>query len=59
MEEIHKALDQMNESVEQAAAEAVENGSEEEQELFEKVRTIVQNDPKAVAHVLKQWIQED
>jgi flagellar M-ring protein FliF len=58
LDEIHKALDQMNETVEKAAEEAAQS-SEEEQQIFERVRTIVQNDPKTVAHVLKQWIQEE
>ncbi|WP_294946268.1 flagellar basal-body MS-ring/collar protein FliF [Sulfurivirga sp.] len=58
MEEIHKALDQMSESVEQAVAEAAQGGSEEDQHNFERARTLIQNDPKMAAHVLKQWIQE-
>ena len=58
IEEIHKALDQMNESVEQAVAEVAAGGSAEEQETFEKVKNIVQNDPKTAAHVLKKWLQE-
>lgn len=59
IEEIHKALDQMNESVGQAVAEAASGGNAEEQETFEKVKTIVQNDPKTAAHVLKKWLQEE
>ena len=58
MEEIHKALDQMSESVEQAVAEAAQGGSEEDQHNFERARTLIQNDPKMAAHVMKQWIQE-
>jgi len=58
LEEIHKALEQIDESVEQTV-EDIAHGSEEEQQLMEKVRTIVQNDPKGVAHILKQWLQED
>jgi flagellar M-ring protein FliF len=58
LEEIHKALEQIDESVEQTVAD-IAHGTDEEQQLMEKVRSIVQNDPKGVAHILKQWLQED
>ncbi len=58
LEEIHKALEQIDESVEQTV-EDIAHGTDEEQQLLEKVRTIVQNDPKGVAHILKQWLQEE
>ncbi|SIN96369.1 flagellar M-ring protein FliF [Sulfurivirga caldicuralii] len=58
LEEIHKALEQIDESVEQTVEE-IAHGTDEEQQLMEKVRSIVQNDPKGVAHILKQWLQED
>ncbi|QKI89551.1 flagellar basal-body MS-ring/collar protein FliF [Thiomicrorhabdus xiamenensis] len=54
-DEISKALEQMNEEVEKTAA-SVEAESQAEHELLEKVRSIVENDPKVAAHVLRQWI---
>jgi len=54
-EEISKALEQMNEEVEDVAAE-VDAGSEEEHLLLERVRTIAAENPKAAAHVIKVWI---
>ncbi len=58
LEEIHRALEQIDESVEQTV-EDIAHGTDEEQQLLEKVRTVVQNDPKGVAHILKQWLQEE
>lgn len=55
VDEISKALEQMNEEVEQTAVESEAN-SEAEHELLEKVRGIVAGDPKVAAHVIKQWI---
>jgi len=55
VDEISKALEQMNEEVEQTAA-ASEEESEAEHELLEKVRAIVASDPKVAAHVIKQWM---
>lgn len=56
-DEISKALEQMNEEVEQAAEEA-EAESAEEQQLIEKVRAIVDQDPKLAAHVIRQWMDQ-
>ncbi|GAB6069760.1 flagellar basal-body MS-ring/collar protein FliF [Thiomicrorhabdus hydrogeniphila] len=55
VDEISKALEQMNEEVEQTAV-ASEAESEAEHELLEKVRAIVASDPKVAAHVIKQWM---
>lgn len=55
VDEISKALEQMNEEVEQTAVES-ETESEAEHELLEKVRAIVASDPKVAAHVIKQWM---
>ena len=55
VDEISKALEQMNEEVEQTAAES-EAESEAEHELLEKVRAIVEANPKVAAHVIKQWM---
>ncbi|WP_321324293.1 flagellar basal-body MS-ring/collar protein FliF [Thiomicrorhabdus sp.] len=55
VDEISRALEQMNEEVEQTAV-ASEAESEAEHELLEKVRTIVASDPKVAAHVIKQWM---
>ncbi|MDX1346922.1 MAG: flagellar basal-body MS-ring/collar protein FliF [Thiomicrorhabdus chilensis] len=55
VDEISKALEQMNEEVEQTAAQA-EAESNTERELIEKVRTMVAADPKMAAHVMKQWM---
>lgn len=57
VDEISKALEQMNEEVEHTAAES-EAESEAEHELLEKVRAIVAADPKVAAHVIKQWMSE-
>lgn len=51
-------MEQIDESVEQTV-EDIAHGTDEEQQLLEKVRTVVQNDPKGVAHILKQWLQEE
>ena len=58
VDEISKALEQMNEEVEQTASES-EAETEEEHELLEKVRAIVAADPKVAAHVIKQWMAVD
>ncbi|NPA72655.1 MAG: flagellar M-ring protein FliF, partial [Gammaproteobacteria bacterium] len=55
VDEISKALEQMNEEVEHTA-EAIDEESAEEHELLEKVRAIVAADPKVAAHVIKQWM---
>jgi len=55
VDEISMALEQMNEEVEQTAAES-EAESQEEHELLERVRAIVAADPKVAAHVIKQWM---
>jgi len=55
VDEISKALEQMNDEVEQTAV-ASEAESEAEHELLEKVRAIVASDPKVAAHVIKQWM---
>lgn len=55
VDEISKALEQMNEEVEQTAV-ASEAESQAEHELLEKVRAIVAADPKVAAHVIKQWM---
>ncbi|WP_029407183.1 flagellar basal-body MS-ring/collar protein FliF [Thiomicrorhabdus sp. Milos-T2] len=55
VDEISKALEQMNEEVEQTAVES-EAESQAEHELLEKVRAIVAADPKVAAHVIKQWM---
>lgn len=55
VDEISKALEQMNEEVEQTAAEA-EAESDEEHDMIEKVRTLVASDPKVAAHIIKQWM---
>jgi len=54
-DEISKALEQMNEEVEQAAKES-EKESNDQHDLLEKVRTIVASDPKAAANIIKQWL---
>ena len=58
IEEIHEALNQLDVSLEQAAMDALEE-TDEGAELIEKVRTIVQNDPKMVAHILRSWLEEE
>jgi len=55
VDEISAALEKMNEDVEQTAAEAVADSSDE-RELLEKVRTMVAADPKMAAHIMKQWM---
>ncbi|WP_319557803.1 flagellar basal-body MS-ring/collar protein FliF [Thiomicrorhabdus sp.] len=55
VDEISKALDQMSTEVEDTAAE-VESESAEERQLLEKVRAIVEAEPKLAAHVIKQWL---
>ena len=56
VDEISKALEQMNEEVEQTAM-ASEEESDDQHELLEKVRTIVAADPKAAAIIIRQWMQ--
>jgi len=58
VDEISQALEQMNEEVEQTAAEA-EADSNDERELLEKVKTMVAADPKLAAHIIKQWMTEE
>jgi flagellar M-ring protein FliF len=55
VDEISRALEQINEEVEQTAAKA-QAESNSERELIEKVRTMVAADPKMAAHILKQWM---
>ncbi|MBN2647014.1 MAG: flagellar M-ring protein FliF [Thiotrichales bacterium] len=58
IDEISKALEQMNEEVQKTAA-SVEAESKAEHELLDKVRSIVEKDPKVAAHVLRQWINSN
>ena len=58
VDEISKALEQMNEEVEQTEV-ATEEQTQEDQELIERVRTLVAADPKVAAHVIKQWMSGD
>ncbi|WP_319381563.1 flagellar basal-body MS-ring/collar protein FliF [Thiomicrorhabdus sp.] len=55
VDDISRALDQMSTEVEETAAEA-EAESDEERQLLEKVRAIVEAEPKVAAHVIKQWL---
>lgn len=55
VDEISRALEQMNQEVGATAMES-ERSSEAEQALLEKVRAIVSADPKVAAHVIKQWM---
>lgn len=55
VDEISKALEQMNVEVEKTATES-EADSSAQHELLEKVRAIVAADPKVAAHVIKQWM---
>lgn len=55
VDEISKALEKMNAEVEQTAANA-EAESKAEHEILEKVRAIVDTNPKVAAHVLRQWM---
>ncbi|WP_127470469.1 flagellar basal-body MS-ring/collar protein FliF [Thiomicrorhabdus aquaedulcis] len=55
VDEISKALEQMNVEVEKTAT-ASEADSSAQHELLEKVRAIVAADPKVAAHVIKQWM---
>lgn len=56
-DEISKALEKMNEGVEQAAEE-IQETSQADQDLVDKVKKIVASDPKLAAHIIKQWLQE-
>lgn len=55
VDEISKALEQMNADVEQTAATA-EAESKAEHEILEKVRSVVDSNPKVAAHVIRQWM---
>lgn len=55
VDEISRALEQMNQEVELTAMDS-DRSSEAEHELLEKVRAIVAADPKVAAHVIKQWM---
>lgn len=58
-DEIAKALDQMNEELQAQVSEDAKGGANaEEAELFEKVKTLVQTDPKLASMIIKQWMQE-
>ena len=57
-DEISKALEQMNEEVEELADEA-ESGSEADHDVLATVKGIVASDPKVAAHVIKQWMAGD
>ena len=54
-DEIAKALEQMNEDV-QETAEEIEDESQEDKDLIEKVKAIVSAEPKLASHIIKQWI---
>ncbi|GKT11135.1 MAG: flagellar M-ring protein FliF [Thiomicrorhabdus sp.] len=54
-DEISQALDQMNDEIEEVAAEA-EADSSEDNDALTAVKALVANDPKIAAHVLKQWM---
>jgi flagellar M-ring protein FliF len=56
-DEISKALEQMNEEVAQVAEE-VQEDSQAEYDLIEKVKALVAADPKTAAHIIKQWLGE-
>lgn len=55
VDEIAKALEQMNKEVEHTAAQS-EAESADEHDLLERVRTMVAADPKMAAHIIKQWM---
>jgi flagellar M-ring protein FliF len=55
VDQIAKALEQMNQEVENTAAQS-EAESADEHELIERVRTMVAADPKMAAHIIKQWM---
>lgn len=55
-DEISKALEQMNEEVEQQVEGSGE--SEHDKEVIEKVKAIVTADSKLAAHIIKQWMEE-
>ncbi len=55
VDEISRALEQMNEEVQVTASESEEE-SQVEQELLDKVRALVAADPKVAALVIKQWM---
>ncbi|CAN8139547.1 hypothetical protein THIOSC13_140003 [uncultured Thiomicrorhabdus sp.] len=55
VDEISKALEKMNAEVEQTAANA-EAESKAEHDILEKVRAIVDTNPKVAAHVIRQWM---
>ncbi|WP_044408975.1 flagellar basal-body MS-ring/collar protein FliF [Thiomicrospira microaerophila] len=58
-DEISKALDKMNEELQaQVSEEAQGSANSEEAELFEKVKALVQSDPKLASMIIKQWMQE-
>ncbi len=56
-EEISKALDNISDSVGRVA-EDIAGASEEDQDLIERVKAIVDADPKLAAYTIKQWLNE-
>ena len=57
VDEISKALEQMNEEVEVTAKKATEE-DDHHTDLIEKVRTIIAADPKVAANIIRQWLEE-
>jgi flagellar M-ring protein FliF len=55
VDEISRALEQMNEEVDLTASDSATE-SKDEQEMLDKVRAIVAADPKVAALVIKQWM---
>ncbi len=56
-DEISRALEQMNEEI-GIVEEQTEEEMKEEEELADKVKEIVQADPKVAAHIIREWLRE-
>ncbi|GAB6034267.1 flagellar basal-body MS-ring/collar protein FliF [Galenea microaerophila] len=56
-EEISQALEQMNQEIDNAEGQ-VEEEMKEEEDLVNKVKEIVESDPKAAAYIIREWLKE-
>ena len=56
-EEISQALEQMNQEID-TAEEQIEEEMKEEEDLVNKVKEIIQSDPKAAAYIIREWLKE-
>lgn len=54
-DEISKALEKMNTQVQDAVDLEAEKAAEEKR-LIEKVKAVIESDPKLAAHIIKQWL---